>query len=465
MPRFRPAVLAVAVICLGICTLAKPSHAKLGSEVYRFLQQQPSDHQSPSRMLQIDADVRTEVAQKFAQALADDYAYADKGAQMAAAIRAKLNSGGYNGITSPMEFARALERDARAVVDDRHVAVGFNPGPMRVQRMRTGAPSPEMFAQMRRQNAAIPEVKILDGNIGYIVVNGMLPDAAAKDTIASAFAFLANTDALIIDLRGNPGGNGSIGLYMSYLSEGAPYLLDTVHWRNGTSMETRTTDLGASSYGNKKPVFVLTSHSTFSAAEALAYDIQSFKRGMIIGETTGGGANPSAGGGMLPLGDGFFARVPTGYVVNAVTKTNWEDVGVKPDVEVPAGDALTKAWSLALGKLASSAENPQSRDLLAALSSAKLDGEASLSAAQLTGTYAVQRGGPPVVITEDGGKLCEVRRGAGEEEKVPLRRLAGDRYGLDGFPVGFSLTFFSKNGTIGLVHIEPPMPPMVLVKP
>jgi C-terminal processing protease CtpA/Prc len=202
-------------------------------------------------------------------------------------------------------------------------------------------------------------VKILDGNIGYIVVNGMLPDSAAKDAITAAFAFLRYTDALILDLRGNPGGSGSIDLYMSYLSTGAPFLLHSLHWRSGYVVDTRTMDLGALSYGTKKPVFLLTSHRTFSAAEALAYDFQSCKRGMVVGETTGGGANPSAWDGTVPLGHGFFANIPTGYVVNAFTGGNWEGVGVKPDVEVSADEALAKAWSLALVRVSANATNIQ----------------------------------------------------------------------------------------------------------
>jgi C-terminal processing protease CtpA/Prc len=89
--------------------------------------------------------------------------------------------------------------------------------------------------------------------------------------------------------------------------------------RNGPASESRTIDLGDRSYGDKKPVFVLTSRWTFSAGEDLAYDIKSFKRGVVVGETTGGGANPSTHG-MVPLGHGFFAQVPTGYIVSAATE-------------------------------------------------------------------------------------------------------------------------------------------------
>src|SRR5579863_3519555 len=147
-----------------------------------------------------------------------------------------------------------------------------------------------MLAQSRRQNGGISAVQVLEGNIGYLALDIQVrQDEVAKDAIAAAFAFLHNTDALIIDLRGNPGGNGPAELFLSYLSEGAPYLAGTVHWRKDNRVqEFRTVDLGERSYGAHKPVFVLTSRTTFSAAESLAYEVQSFKRGVVVGETTGG---------------------------------------------------------------------------------------------------------------------------------------------------------------------------------
>jgi hypothetical protein len=96
---------------------------------------------------------------------------------------------------------------------------------------------------------------------------------------------------------------------MSYLSEGPPYTVMRVLDRQRGAFETKTTDLGERSYGAKKPVYVLTSSYTFSGGEEFAYDVQAFKRGVIVGQTTGGGANP---GGPQPLGHGFTVFVPMG---------------------------------------------------------------------------------------------------------------------------------------------------------
>lgn len=414
----------------------------------------------------LDSPARAEIAETFARVLADAYAYADKGARMAGAVRAKLESGAYDGITSPPAFAEALQADARGIADDRHLWVAFTGGGAQIRTIRRGGPpSPEALDQMRKQNAAIPEARILDGNIGYMPVNGMLPAQAGNDAIAAAFAFLHNTDALIIDLRDNPGGSGYAEVYLSYLSEGAPYVTGSVHWRKDNRVvQFKTTDMGRASYGAKKPVFVLTSRDTFSAAEGLAYDLQAFKRGTLVGETTGGGANPSAGGGMVPLGHSFFANVPTGYVVNAATGTNWEGVGVKPDVPVPAGQALAKAWSLAADELKRHATDPAARDALAAIAQAKLDGSPSLTHAQIVGTYArtggrALAGGSRIPISEKDGMLHQeqvlFRSGVREARDTALVPAGGDRFVPQGSAYGSSsLTFFADGGKLKLLKVD-----------
>ncbi len=94
-----------------------------------------------------------------------------------------------------------------------------------------------------------------------------------------------------------------------------------------------------------KPIYILTSSSTFSGAEEIAYDLQVLKRATIIGQVTGGGANP---GGVMRINDHFSAFIPFGRAVNPVTKTNWEGIGVKPDTLISSKLALGKAQELAM---------------------------------------------------------------------------------------------------------------------
>src|SRR5205823_5810792 len=101
-------------------------------------------------------------------------------------------------------------------------------------------------------------------------------------------------------------------------------------------------------FGGDKPVFVLTSSRTFSGAEEYSYNLKSLKRATIVGETTGGGAHPVAG---RRINDHFIMGVPGARAINPITHTNWEGVGVEPDVKVPAKDALATALRLVNEKL------------------------------------------------------------------------------------------------------------------
>ena len=74
-------------------------------------------------------------------------------------------------------------------------------------------------------------------------------------------------------------------------------------------------------YGEDKPIYILTSHTTFSAAEEYAYDLQALGRSTIVGEITQGGANP---GQPFELAAYFTVLIPIGEAVNPTTKTNWE---------------------------------------------------------------------------------------------------------------------------------------------
>jgi hypothetical protein len=401
----------------------------------------------------VDARTRKEVAEALVAALAGGYAHAEVGQRMAAVVRKKLRTGAYDKINSAEEFAHVLTADVRAIVDDKHLRVMFA-GHGEALMGPSGSSPMVMMAMMRAMNGAVARVQILEGNIGYMEVNGEAPLDAAKDPIAAAFAFLRNTNALIIDARGNAGGDPqTVAFYMSYLSAGAPYVVNRIHWREGNRIEeTLSTDVGPLTYGAKKPVFYLTSSRTFSGGEEFAYDLQAFKRGVIVGETTGGGANPSD---LRQLGHGFSMRLPGGYAVNPVTDSNWEGVGVSPDVNVPAAQALIEAQRLAVDRLLTNTEDPRQRAALAALAvelkdSASAD-DASISSqpnrlrdAQSVGQYRVGMGLGPSV-SKISGKLY-VNLNSPNTPEVGLLPEGGDRYRLEGYPDDFTAAFSQTKG-------------------
>ena len=139
-------------------------------------------------------------------------------------------------------------------------------------------------------------------------------------------------------------------------------LINKFYWRPQDRLdEFRTGAVSGKHYGTSRPVYVLTSDGTFSGAEEFAYDVQTQRRGEIVGDTTGGGAHP---GGLRRVGERFGVWVPSGRAVNPVTGTNWEGTGVRPDVPVPAEDALRTAHLRALERLIRAEQDPGRRTLL-----------------------------------------------------------------------------------------------------
>src|SRR5207237_4186324 len=99
----------------------------------------------------------------------------------------------------------------------------------------------------------------------------------------------------------------------------------------------------------------------FSGAEEFSYDLRTRQRATLVGETTGGGANP---GDLRRLSEHFEVFVPTGRAVNPITKTNWEGVGVEPHVKTSSSLALATAETLALRLLIDGEKDAERRAAL-----------------------------------------------------------------------------------------------------
>jgi len=414
----------------------------------------------------IDARVRKDVLNDLAKQLETRYVIESTAKRLADLVRSKEKSNAYKNIKTGTEFALALTDDLAAVAHDKHLRVYYSLTPL---PKNSAGPAPkEFFDEMRRLNGFIPQVEVLDGNVGYIRVNGVPPIDTARRAVAAAFAFIHDTDALIIDNRGNGGGDPkTVALYMSYLSDGPTHVVNTFHWREGNRVEEfKTTDLGELSYGGKKPVFVLTSRMTFSGGEELSYDLQVSKRAVVVGEVTGGGANP---GGPLPLSHQFGVNMPMGQAVNPITGTSWEGKGIQPDVAVAPAAALVKAQALAIDRLAADTSDPDARASFDAISlklrsvdEARSGAGTHLSNRELVGTY-VPRSGPgvPFVILEKDGQLIQRVVGRSDATLIPLE---GNRYHHAEHPDEFVTSFVVNSGKTDLVSEVPFGPPTVREK-
>ncbi|HUR82217.1 MAG TPA: S41 family peptidase, partial [Thermoanaerobaculia bacterium] len=95
--------------------------------------------------------------------------------------------------------------------------------------------------------------------------------------------------------------------------------------------------------------------------EEFAYNLKTLKRGTIIGEVTGGGAHPVEG---VKVSDHFELGVPFARAINPITKTNWEGVGVQPDVTIAATQALDTAYRMARESVIASTTDPNRKAAL-----------------------------------------------------------------------------------------------------
>lgn len=300
----------------------------------------------------IDAATRTAVIDGILKNLNDSYVFPEVAKKMEQAVRDRVAKKEYDQITSAKTFAETLTRHFQEVSRDKHLRISYShePIPERPNRREPTAEEREMF-RLNNQfgNFGFEKVERLEGNIGYLSLRGFNDPNGAEETVAAAMTFLGNTNALIIDLRRNGGGSPQmVALISSYLFGEKPVHLNSLYWREGDRTDefwTKEKVLGKRF--NDKDVYVLTSNRTFSAAEEFSYNLKNLKRATIVGEVTGGGANP---GGGRRITEHFGMFVPTGRAINPITKTNWEGTGVKPDVEVPADHALKTAHLDALIK-------------------------------------------------------------------------------------------------------------------
>lgn len=300
----------------------------------------------------IDSATRTQVIDSILKELNDRYVFPEVAKQIETNVRQRIANKEYDSLTSAEEFAKKLTEDLQAVSRDKHMRVRYSAQPIPV-RKRAAEPTAEERAEfennMKRINFAFEKVERLPGNIGYIKLNNFFAPELGAETVAAAMNFVANTDALIFDLRENGGGDPEmVAVICSYLFGDKPVHLNSLYWREGNRTEefwTKSSVLGKKYLD--RDVYVLTSNRSFSGAEEFTNNLKVLKRATIVGETTGGGANP---GGMFRVGDHFGIFVPTGRAVNPVTKTNWEGTGVEPDVKVSKELALKTAYISALNK-------------------------------------------------------------------------------------------------------------------
>ncbi len=312
--------------------------------VHVMAQQPPAPPNRP-----LDAATRNQVIDELLKQIDSVYILPDVAKKMERAIRARQAKREYDAITSGQELARVLTDDLRQVRNDSHLYVEYFAAgiPYDSQKPPDAAVVERFREAGRRRNYEYRKVELLDGGIGLLQVDGFYPEEWAQDTIAAAMAFLANSEAIILDLRQNHGGAGAT-LLCSYFFEEATHLSDQYNRAENTTRQSWTYPVVPGKKLADKDLYILTSHETISAPEALAYDMQCQKRAIVVGETTHGGANPTT---IFRITDHFSAAIPFARTIHPGISTEEGGTGVKPDVAVPANQALLTAYLLALKKV------------------------------------------------------------------------------------------------------------------
>jgi hypothetical protein len=293
------------------------------------------------------------VVEEAATMIENNYFDAVKAREIASQLRKEAQAGRFDRFADPRDLASAITRRLQPL--DHHFNVTWRSADEPIATTpAASAPGPELTEQ--RNAFGFRRVEMLPGGVGYIDLRYFAdftydkPNEPPRQIADAALALLAGAQAVILDLRNNGGGSPAmVGYLVSAFTPAGADIYNVFHQRDGSESERPKEP-----YAKPRldvPLFVLISGRTGSAAESTAYTLQAAHRATVVGEPSGGAANP---GGEFPIGEGLNLFVSVGTPINPLTHTNWEGAGVKPDVRVTAEGALDRAEILALDAILAS---------------------------------------------------------------------------------------------------------------
>jgi hypothetical protein len=195
-------------------------------------------------------------------------------------------------------------------------------------------------AEARARAAGLTAVRRRDDGTVVVTLDALEAAAVAGPYVDAAFALAAGASRLVLDLRGNGGGDPATVAHVAgrLLDGAACHLSDVVYRDRVRQWWTTDRPAGAAFAG---PVAVLVGPRTYSSAEALAYHLQARGRATVVGAPTRGAADHVT---PIRLTRQVLGLLPEAYVRDAETGGNWEGTGVVPDIACPHEQALEAAW-------------------------------------------------------------------------------------------------------------------------
>lgn len=292
------------------------------------------------------ADI-TAITRELAGLVAERYVFPGLGADLGRLLEAGLADGRYTLAPDEESLASTLTQDLQSRGGDQHLRLLHSPTEL-PERGDDAAELAALADWAERTAGGIARAERLDGNVGYLDLQPLLfPPSVAGEAVAAAMTLIAPAEALLIDLRHCLGGDPDmVAMLCTYLFGPEPvHLIDLINRpaEDGTAEVRQSWTMPFAPgrrFGPDKPVFVLTSRTTFSGGEELAYDLQQLGRATVVGERTRGGAHPVERFRIRPH---LQATIPVARALSPVSGGNWEGSGVLPDVPVAAGEALDAA--------------------------------------------------------------------------------------------------------------------------
>lgn len=393
---------------------------------------------------QAPADDPATIVAATRAAIAERYVLPDTAAKLSAALAAPER---YRGLSGDA-LAERINADLHMVSADKHLGIRYDP---KMAAMLGNQPLPDddaamppvMARMIARQNGGVRAMEVLPGNVRMIAYDGFAwgtPEAEAA--IVGAMQFLRGGDAYIIDLRRNGGGSpGAVAALASYfVAEGTPLMRFEMRGRPG---EATTAPRAPFSLAGK-PLYVLTSGGTASAAEEFATHVSALGFGTLVGERTAGAGFRND---LLPVGKNYVLSVSSGRAISVKTGRDWEGVGVTPAIAVSSDRALPTAQAAAMARIATTATADDKREAerLAMFYRALATG---VKSGRALGDYAGVYGDRKLIVA--GDHLMSSRGSRPASVLVPV---GGNVMAPEGDPLS-RFRFVEQDGRIVALEVE-----------
>ncbi|KAA0545411.1 S41 family peptidase [Bacillus sp. BGMRC 2118] len=308
----------------------------------------------------VDQEEALEFVKNAITLIKEKYIFSDVAEEIGTLLQENVNKGKYNTSYTYREFKKIIEEDMQSINGDKHLHI-------HIQEIETNEVDEKEMRQeyirmAEKNNYGFHKMERLPGNVGYVDIRAFYDSDIASETAVHVMNSIIHTDALIVDLRNNVGGS------LNMVAVIASYFFDELTHIDGfyDRIEDKTSQVWTLPYvpGKlylDKPVYVLTSKKTFSAGELFAYALKHQGRITVVGESTGGGANPGI---YHQLTKQLRLFVSSGRSINPITGTNWEGTGVEPDIVMEAEESLPFTYEMALSAVKEKYLSKQGYDFL-----------------------------------------------------------------------------------------------------